>query len=208
MSTDFCHSIKAVLFDFDGTLTRPGALDFGFIRKSLGCPQGMPILEFIQSLKADADRRSARERLDRFELQGAMDSVPNTGAQETVAWLKRNGVSVGIITRNSRACVMRALQNFERLRCSDFDVMITRDDPPAPKPSGEGVLYAARRLKISAAEIMMVGDFTFDVQAGQAAGALTVLLDPLDDERLQNVKPDCRIRRLGELRGILAGPGA
>ena len=103
---------------------------------------------------------------------------------------------------------MRALQNFERLRCSDFDVMITRDDPPAPKPSGEGVLYAARRLKISAAEIMMVGDFTFDVQAGQAAGALTVLLDPLDDERLQNVKPDCRIRRLGELRGILAGPGA
>ena len=203
MSNDFSHRIRAVLFDFDGTLTRPGALDFGFIRQALGCPPGMPILEFIQSLEAESDRRRALVRLDRFELQGAAASVPNVGAEEIVVWLKRLGVAVGILTRNNRACVLRALQNFETIRWSDFDVMITRDDPPAPKPSGEGVLYAARRLEISPSDILVVGDFTFDIQAGQAAGAWTILLDPLDDERLQGLTPGYRIKKLNEIRKIL-----
>ena len=40
-------AIKGVLFDFDGTLTVPGALDFPSIKRMLGCPLDHPILEFI-----------------------------------------------------------------------------------------------------------------------------------------------------------------
>ncbi len=197
------YHIKAVLFDFDGTLTRSGALDFGVIRKALGCPQGVPILEFIKTLQADQDRQSARALLDRFELQGARDSVPNAGAQEVVAWLKRQGVAVGIITRNSRASVIRALENFDRISADDFNLMITRDDHPAPKPSGEGVLWAARRLGISAGEILVVGDFIFDTQAGRAAGALTALLDSGGDERLRAASCDFRIGSLDQVAAIV-----
>ncbi len=31
--------IKAVLFDFDDTLTIPGRLDYAGIREDIGCPQ-------------------------------------------------------------------------------------------------------------------------------------------------------------------------
>ncbi len=199
----FGYQIKAVLFDFDGTLTQPGALDFGAIRMALGCPQGVPILEFIKALETGKSRRSALARLDQFELQGAKDSVPNAGAQEVVAWLNRHGIVVGIITRNSRASVIRALENFDKTGTGDFNLMVTRDDPPAPKPSGEGILWAAGRLGISAGEILVVGDFIFDIQAGQAAGALTALLDPQGDPRLQNACCDFRIGSLEQIPTIV-----
>lgn len=201
------YPIKAVLFDFDGTLTRSGALDFAAIRKALGCPQGVPILEFIKTLEDSRRRQAARDMLDAFELQGARDSIPNSGAQEVIAWLKRRGLAVGIITRNSRASVLRALENFDSLRAEDFDVMITRDDAPAPKPSGEGVMWAARQLGLSAGEILVVGDFIFDAQAGEAAGAQTALLDPAGDERLQAVRCDFRIDSLDQVAAIVRSAG-
>jgi hydrogenase expression/formation protein HypE len=203
----FCYHIKAVLFDFDGTLTRSGALDFKAIRKALSCPQGVPILEFIKTLEAGQTRQSAQALLDQFELEGARDSIPNPGSQEMVAWLKRQGVAVGIITRNSRASVMRALENFDRIGADDFNLMITRDDPPAPKPSGEGILWAAHRLGISAGEILVVGDFIFDAQAGRAAGALTALLDPDGDEHLQAASCDFRIGSLDQVAAIVRAGG-
>jgi phosphoglycolate phosphatase-like HAD superfamily hydrolase len=178
------YHIKAVLFDFDGTLTRSGALDFGAIRTALGCPQGVPILEFIKTLEAGQTRQSAQALLDQFELEGARDSIPNPGSQEMVAWLKRQGVAVGIITRNSRASVMRALENFDRIGADDFNLMITRDDPPAPKPSGEGILWAAHRLGISAGEILVVGD-------------------PDGDEHFQAASCDFRIGSLGQVAAIV-----
>ena len=42
--------VRAVLFDFDGTLTRPGGLDFNMLREKLDCPSGTPVLEFIETL--------------------------------------------------------------------------------------------------------------------------------------------------------------
>ena len=53
------YRIDAVLFDFDGTLTQPGALDFPALKRDIGCPQGIPVLEFMAGLK-DAARMPAR----------------------------------------------------------------------------------------------------------------------------------------------------
>lgn len=196
-------TIRAVLFDFDGTLTVPGALDFPAIKKDLGCPPDQALLEFISGLD-DADRRqAANDRLTFFETQAAQRSLPNEGAQEMVAWLKGRHAAVAILTRNSRASVLRALQNFNPIGPQAFDLIVTRDDPPAPKPSAEGVLYAARLLGVRPEEIMVVGDFIFDCQAGRAAGALTALLDPHDDPRLAAAVCDYRIARLTDLQKVL-----
>lgn len=199
----FGYQIKAAFFDFDGTLTRPGALDFGAIRKALGCPQGTPILEYINALESSRARRSALARLDEFELQGAKNSVPNAGAQEIVAWIRRQNIALGIITRNSRESVLRALENFDSTRPDDFNILITRDDPPAPKPSGDGILWAADKLGISSREILVVGDFLFDTEAGRAAGAITAMLDPDGDERLREASCDFRIDNLDAVKTIV-----
>lgn len=200
------YDIKAVLFDFDGTLTRPGAIEFKIIKKALGCPTDQPVLEFIDAMATEQDQRDAMRRLDRFEAAAAAKSLPNDGAQDIILWLKRRTIPLGIITRNSRQSVMRALENFDAIDEGDFEVMITRDDPLPPKPSGAGVLHAAERLGVRPRQLLMVGDYLFDPMAGKQAGARTVLLDPLNDHRLREVHCDFRIRHLRQLQPIVLKP--
>jgi len=195
--------IRAVLFDFDGTLTLPGALNFPAIKQDLGCPPDQALLEYIDTLHDPERRRASQARLDFFESQAARRSRPNAGAQELLARLKGRNIAVAILTRNSRASVLCALENFNPLNADSFDLIVTRDDPVAPKPSGEGVLLAARTLGVKPAEMLMVGDYIFDCQAGRAAGARTVLLDPHDDPRLAAACCDHRIRLLAELQTLL-----
>lgn len=201
--TEMAYRIRAVLFDFDGTLTQPGALDFAAIRKTIGCDSQTPILEYIESLPDARQRKLALKKLDEFETAGAAASRPLAGAAELVHWLKGRGLPVGVITRNSRASVLRALQNFETLDAGDFSVIVTRDDPIPPKPSGDGVVYAARRMQVDVHEVLMVGDFLFDTRAGRTAGALTALLDPSGHPRLSEEVCDFRIRKLEDLRAIV-----
>ena len=170
------YRIDAVLFDFDGTLTRPGALDFSVIKRAIGCPDGTPVLEFMGAVEDDNRRQDMARQLDRFELDGATASRPNDGAEQLVASIKKAGLPVGILTRNNRASVLKALENFPELSMADIDVMITREDPVEIKPSGEGVLLAARKMEVDPAHVLVVGDFHFDMQAGRNAGALTAYL--------------------------------
>jgi len=39
--------LAAVVFDFDGTLTEPGALDFAAIHEAVGCPRDIGLLEYF-----------------------------------------------------------------------------------------------------------------------------------------------------------------
>lgn len=199
------YRIRAVLFDFDGTLTLPGALDFSAIKKTLGCPPEIPVLEFIKEIDDDTRRRSAMARLDAFEIEAAGRSIPNPDARNLISWLRARRVKVGIITRNSRASVLRALQNFDTSAPDDIDLIITRDDAPAPKPSGDGIQWAAERFNVPVGEILMVGDYLFDMEAGRVAGALTMLLDPDNDVRLRDSACDFRVARLGEVADVIRG---
>lgn len=170
------YRIDGVLFDFDGTLTRPGALDFSVIKRAIGCPDTVPVLEFMAGVTDERQRGAMAQQLDRFELEAAAVSEPNTGAEQMVAYIKKAGIPVGILTRNSRASVLRALDNFVGLSRADIDVVVTREDPVRIKPSGEGVLLAAEKMGVAPAHLLLVGDFGFDMQAGRSAGSLTAYL--------------------------------
>ena len=108
----FC--IKAVVFDFDGTLTLPGALHFDQIKNAIDCPPDMPVLEFIDSLPDRERRQQAHAILDRFEADGAENSRPNHGAENLVRQLKSKGIKLGIITRNRHRSIQTAFENFTR----------------------------------------------------------------------------------------------
>lgn len=170
------YRIKAVLFDLDGTLTLPGALDFSVIREKLGCPPDVSVLEFIETMRDPSEKEKALRKLDEFELEGARNSLPNPEAEALMRHLRSLGLKIGIITRNSSIIVNRTLENFDSLKPEDFDVIITRDDPFKPKPSGEGIRHAAEKLGIKPEDILVVGDFIFDVHAGKRAGSLTAFL--------------------------------
>ena len=168
--------LRAVLFDFDGTLTRPGALDFAAIKRDLGCPPERFVLEWIAALPQGARRAAALAALERFEMAAAAESVPNEGAEDLVRRLRGRGLRVGILTRNGLAAVRRALARFRDLTPCDFDVIVTRDDDVLPKPAPDGVLRAAAAMRAEAAETLVVGDYLLDMQAGRAAAAVTAYL--------------------------------
>ena len=195
--------IRAILFDFDGTLTRPEAIDFPALRARLGVPSGTPILEFIQALPSAEDRARRLRILEDFEAAAARASVPNEGAEDAVRILKDRGLKIGISSRNSRSSIDTALENFSALSQADFEVILTRENSGRQKPHPDGALQAARLFGVSPAEMLVVGDFVFDVAAGHAAGAVTVLITNGAPPAPMDPPPDHTIRALGELVRIV-----
>jgi len=170
------YRIAAVLFDFDGTLTRPDLIDFAAIRRDVGCPAGKGLLEHIREVEDLDERRSYEGILQRAEAQAADKAAPNRGASELVAFLRQRRVPMAIITRNTAAMVERSLQRMEGMGPEDFSAVISRDLPLDPKPHPDGVFRAAEELGVKLGELLVVGDHAFDVEAGRGAGSLTMLV--------------------------------
>ncbi len=197
-------AIKGVLFDFDGTLTLPGALDFPAIKKALGCPLDQLILEFIESQPPD-QQAGLMEILEEREAAAAQASLPNRGAEKCVCTLRNRQVPVGILTRNRLTSVKKALEKFKVVTINDFDTIVTREFS-LPKPHPAGVIKAADLMGLSPEELLMVGDFRFDVIAGKRAGASTVLLTNGDKSVMapDDPQPDHTISHLEDLPALLS----
>lgn len=195
--------IRGVLFDFDGTLTRPGSLDFEAMKKVLGCPQEYPILEYLNTLK-EADKFHALVILEEMENAAARNSVPNHGAVALLFWLKKRLLPFGLVTRNGIQSVRIALRAFKPFTESDFAVIITRDDAP-PKPDPGGLLLAAQRMNLEPGDILFVGDYRFDVVAGTAARMITALITNgyRSTLRPDDPRPVYEITRLDKIFSIL-----
>lgn len=161
--------VRAVLFDMDGTITRP-TIDFVALRAAIGVPAGEPILEHIAHLEGDAVTR-AQTILAEYETDAALRSELNDGVREVMDFLSQRGISTALITRNNPLSV----QIVCRKHSLAFDVVVTPEDAP-PKPSPEPVNLVARTLAIEPHEMLMVGDYLFDIRSGAAAGTRTVLV--------------------------------
>jgi HAD superfamily hydrolase (TIGR01509 family) len=197
------RQIKGVLFDFDGTLTFPGALDFPAIKREMNCPADMAVLEFIATQPA-SKKGALWKILELRETQAAEQSRPNAGAEKCLSELKRRGIRLGILTRNSLQSVEQALRKFEGSRANDFSVIMTRDDC-LPKPHPDGVIRASVLMGIAIEQLMVVGDFRFDIMAGKAAGAYSVLLTNRSEPASgpDDPEPDCVIDHLEELLDLI-----
>ncbi len=195
--------VKAVLFDFDGTLTKPGSLDLNIIKQAMGCPAKSFILEFIESIPDRSKREKAMSELEEFEIEAAVRSEPNHGAEELIMYLRSKGLKLGIISRNSNKSIQRSFDNFNNIKFSDFRVIITREEPVKPKPDGDGVILAAQKLGVDVKELIMVGDYLFDIQAGKSAGAITVFLDNKPGSNFLDIESDYTISHLKELENIV-----
>lgn len=196
-------AIRGVLFDFDGTLTMPGALDFPAIKRGLGCPPDLPILEYLETLSPER-RADLLEILEAEENKAAEQSVPNVGAELCIGALKQRRVLLGIITRNSLQSVHKALQKFRAVEAEAFATIITRNDS-LPKPHPDGVRQAARRMGVSLPQLLVIGDFRFDILAGHVAGARTALLTNGRESVMLpgDPEPDYIVAKLEEILEII-----
>jgi HAD superfamily hydrolase (TIGR01509 family) len=190
-------ALKAVIFDMDGTVT-DSPLDFDRIRADCGIPPGRSVLEHLAALP-EADRRRAQAVLAQHERRAAAECVLKEGAREAIEALRARGLKTALLTRNSAESVRTVLARFG-LR---FDCWLSREDAE-PKPSPEAVLKIASRFGVEPQEVLMVGDYVFDVQAGRAAGARTALVR---NPKVPVPPPeaDCVIGDLRELLDVVDG---
>ena len=194
---------RAILFDFDGTLTRPEAIDFAALRALIQVPVGTPILEYIQALPSAEEQARRLRILEDFEAAAARKSVPNEGAEKTLRLLRDRGLKLGISSRNSRSSIDTALANFSSLSHADFHVILTRENSGRQKPHPDAALKAAGLFGVTPAEMLVVGDFSFDIAAGHAAGSPTVLITNGSTQPQMDPPPHHVIRELGELSAII-----
>ncbi|GAF97781.1 unnamed protein product [marine sediment metagenome] len=163
-------SIKAVIFDLDGTITQP-YFDFDAIRQEMGLDKNAgPVWEAMANMNPQ-QRQRAEQILDSHEQQAVTESKLNHGAKETLSALRRAGIHIGILTRNRRSNALAIARKHDL----KFDAVVDREDGPV-KPDAFGVLRICRQFGVEPAETILVGDYLFDMLCAKAAGAVAVLL--------------------------------
>lgn len=186
-----------VIFDLDGTLTRP-YIDFDRIRAEIGLPASSKrILEAIEELDAPA-RARAVVILERHEHEAAHASELHDGAIEVIQTLRSRGIPVGILTRNSRVSTQIVIDRHG----IELDCVHTREDGPV-KPAPDAIIAMCQRWETQPACVWMVGDYLFDIQAGRAAGTHTVLMIGDGPPPPFASQADHVIRRLDELLELM-----
>jgi len=187
----------AVIFDLDGTLTRP-YLNFDAIRAEMGIVAG-PILEGMASMD-EAARQRADLILLRHEAEAVTHATLHDGAAEVVHDLRERGHRVGILTRNARRSVDAVLRKFGIV----VDAVRTREDG-AIKPSPIPLLSLCAEFGATPQDSWMIGDDRFDVLTGKAAQTRTILMIGDRAKPQWDPKADYVVRGLGEITAILLG---
>jgi len=190
-------SIKAVIFDLDGTITQP-YFDFDAIRQEMGLDKNSgPVLEQMQKMSPQ-QRQHAEKILHFHEQKAVKESKLNPGAKQTLDTLREANISIGILTRNKRSNAL-AIARKHNLK---FDAIVDREDGPI-KPDAFGVLRICQQFAVMPEETLVVGDYLFDLLSAKAAGAVAVLLTNHQraDEFVKHA--DFRIERIDQVMQII-----
>jgi len=160
--------LEAVLFDMDGTLIH-SEYDWPAIRAELGV-DGPSIIDALNALP-EPQRAESWARLETIERQASLGAVLVEGTEDLLSLLADHGVKTALVTNNSTENTETLLDRFGL----SFDVVITRDSGLF-KPSGAPLIEAMRRLCVSPAATIAVGDSHYDVQAAREAGCAQVII--------------------------------
>ncbi len=115
----------------------------------------------------------ARKLFDRFYAETVNEgSFLFPEVMTTLSALKEKGLLLGVVTNKPTPFVMPLLESFGIAH--DFQVIIGGDDVKQKKPHPEALFNTMSAMKLSADELLFVGDSRNDIQAAQAAGCLSV----------------------------------
>jgi len=163
------RALRGVIFDLDGTLVLSD-LDFDKIRAEIGISERTPILEYLEKQSPKMQAKGMRI-LEKYERRGAESATLSDGASEILLFLRQHKLKSAIVTRNSLESVQIVMSNLG----FTVDAVVTRSDA-APKPSPEPLILACKKMGLQTKDVVFVGDFVFDRDAGANAGIETYII--------------------------------
>lgn len=214
--------IRAVLYDFDGTLADTTELVMECYRHTMqrhlgevppteewlrgfGTPLEVQINRFARSA---AERRDMLETYRWFQEEQAERLVrPFEGALETLDTLRARGFELAIVTSRHRESTLRGI---DLCGLTDrFREIVTPEDVAAPKPHPEPVLHALARLGVEPEEAVFVGDSPHDMASGREAGTETAaaLWGPFAREALEAERPTHLLNHPSDVLDVVGGIG-
>jgi len=175
--------LRAVLFDWDGTLLDSAEATFRSYQKLFGSfGIAFDRERFAQTYSPDWYRTYTAVALSRehwpvadarwLELYASEEPAWIAGAWEAVALVRKAGLSTGLVTSGSRARVARDLEKLSAAAL--FDVLVCSEDAAHKKPHPDPLNRALERLQIGPGEAACVGDSPEDVEMARAAGVFSV----------------------------------
>lgn len=209
--------MKAIIFDFDGTLadTLPvcfyafqavfkdfdnkevttdeikamfGPSETGIIKQNLMDSNHDKAIELYYEKYSEKHKELVRE---------------NEEINDLLLFLKREGYKLGIVTGKARRSLLISLDD---LKMNDlFDVIITGDDVSRPKPHPEGLNKALALLNIQNTDAIFLGDSDADILAGKQANVHTIGVQWLPNYQTVEfgVQPDQLLSNINEFMEAL-----
>ena len=183
-------TVRAVLFDLDGTLidTAPEFIQIGL---KLRAEAGLALIDpetiwhsvsngavgMVQAaLEMSADDPAFEHWRQRFltlyETGLGNLSHPYPGLPELVADLHKAGIAWGVVTNKLSRFALPLMNKMS------FDpaagAIVTPDHVELPKPDPESILLACELLACEPTETLFIGDHLRDIEAGRGAGCFTI----------------------------------
>jgi len=190
-------NIAAMIFDLDGTITQ-SYFDFDKIRKEMGGIEG-PILEALAKMPIEK-QNELNPILNHYEYDAAKNATLNPNVDQLLKFLDKQKIKTGLLTRNTADNTAFVCKKFGL----HFDAIVTRDDAGPVKPDPFGYLLCCKQLGVDPTNTVMVGDYKFDLEAGKAAGARTILITTNKDYPMYAHLADNVIDDLGEIIDTIA----
>ena len=175
--------LRAVLFDWDGTLVNTGEASFRCYEKLFGS-YGItfdrdafrrtysPNWHLTYSSLGLPEDRWAEADARWLEHYGQEEVVLIEGARQALLRVGAAGLKAGLVTSGDCVRVGRELAALEVAPL--LEVVVCAEDIVHRKPHPEALLLALDRLGIDPVQAAYVGDSPEDVQMAQAAGVLAV----------------------------------
>jgi HAD superfamily hydrolase (TIGR01509 family) len=213
--------IKAVIFDWDGTLADTKKAVVQSFQKVLGEAGCVVSDEFIERRMGIGTKKTIIEafrechmRLDvstleklakeKIRIQAGLTDIVTLfeGVAELLEALQGR-IKIALATMSSRKVVEKVLP--EKRIEAYFDVVVTADEIAKPKPDPEVFLVSAAKLGVKPEDCVVVEDSVFGVRAAKAAEmkCIAVSSGVYSREELGKEKPDIVVNALTKKETIL-----
>ena len=164
------QNIRGFIFDLDGTLVT-SSLDFSVIKSEIGCPDNDDVLTYIEALNPKK-RDWAMDIVHCHEREDAETCDWIAGAEGFIEACKQRSIPMAILTRNS---AFSSHIKIERNQIP-IDYLVTRECSK-PKPDPSALLDIAKEFDLPPCDVMMVGDYRYDLEAGRNARMPSCLIN-------------------------------